>query len=338
MRARYRINNASAAGRTLEAVAASTISPTRLSANRKRERRTILLLLGNILDYWHLLSLDAPTVAVVWTISFAAALHVQLPFLGPLMLALATWLLYVADRLLDAQRPAHPGSLQLRHHFHVRHRGIFLAVAAAIVPLLAWLVATRLEAAPLREDLVLAGCSLVYLFCVHFPLGWFARAQVRLPKEMIVGIIFSAACGIPTWLRDPLARPSLLPLLCLFAALCWINCVAIEWWEATGEGFAMLPRSTQWVGRHFRTVAGSIGGVAVVAMALLLACARGRSYVGLIALYPVLALSCGALTWLHRLNRELNPLRLRAAADAVLLSPILLLPILGVLSHHLHLG
>jgi hypothetical protein len=313
-------------------VAASTISPATLSTTRERERRTALLLLGKALDYWHLLSLDAPTVAVAWTIGFAAALHVQLPVLGPVMLALATWLLYVADRLLDAQRPAHPGSLQLRHHFHQWHRRSLLTVAAVIVPLLVWLIATRLEAAPLREDLVLAGCSLVYLLCVHFPLGCFARARIRLPKEMIVGIIFAAACVIPTWSRVPLARPFLLPPLCLFAALCWINCVAIEFWESTGKNFAHLPRSTRWVGRHFSAVAGMIGGLAVVTTPLLLASAGGRRYTGLLILYPAVTVSCGALVWLHRRRQEIEPLRLRAAADAILLSPVFLLPMLPLLT------
>lgn len=310
-------------------MAASTISPEALATRREQQRTIALRIAGHVLDYWHLLSLDAPTVAVVWTLSFAAALHVTLPILGPTMLALATWLIYVADRLLDAARPAH--ALQTRHDFHHRHRRIFLIVAAAILPLLAWLVATRLDPAPLREDLVLAGCSLVYLVCVHFPLGWVERRHVRLPKELIVGIIFAAACSIPTWSRDPLARPILFLPLCLFASLCWINCVAIEYWESTRESSLNVHGSTLWLGQHLNIVAGLLAAIATATVLFRIA-NRHETAVCL-----SIAISSTALTWLHHRRRELDPLRLRAAADAVLLTPAILVPVSLLVARHLHL-
>jgi len=60
------------------------------------------------LRLWHLASLDAPTVAVVWTLGFAWAASVRLPPWIPVLLALATWAVYVADRLSGcAAVPAH---------------------------------------------------------------------------------------------------------------------------------------------------------------------------------------------------------------------------------------
>ncbi len=315
-------------------MAASTISPVTLATRREGQRHIALRIAGSALDHWHLLSLDAPTVAVVWTLGFATALHLQLPPLGPAMLALATWLVYVADRLLDAARPAHAASLQERHHFHQRHRRIFLSVAAVVLPLLAWLVMTRLDPAPLREDLALAGCSLVYLLCVHFPLGLAARTRIRLPKELIVGIVFAAACGIPTWSRDHAARPVLLLLLCLLATLCWINCVAIEYWQSTLETSVNLHHSTLWLGRNFNTVAGML---AALAAAALVVCGRSRTDIALAALFLSVTISSSALTWLHHRCHRLEPLRLRAAADAVLLTPAMLVPASLFLARHLHL-
>ncbi len=315
-------------------MAASTISPATLATHREQQRHAALRIAGSILDHWHLLSLDAPTVAIVWTLSFAAALHLKLPLLGPTMLALATWLVYVADRLLDAARPAHTTSLQARHYFHQRHRRSFLTVASGVIPLLAWLVITRLEAAPLREDLLLAGCSLVYLLCVHFPLGLAARTNIRLPKELIVGIIFAAACGIPTWSRDHTARPRVFLPLCLFALLCWINCVAIEYWESSRENSARLHHSTLWLGRHFNIAAGTL---AAIAATTLMICVRSHNETALIALCLSMAISCSALAWLHHLRRTLAPLRLRAAADGVLLTPAIVMPVSLFLARHLHL-
>ena len=50
---------------------------------------------------WHLLSLDAPTVAALWTWFIAEACHVHIPLLSTLAMAVAVWTLYAADRLLD---------------------------------------------------------------------------------------------------------------------------------------------------------------------------------------------------------------------------------------------
>lgn len=56
-----------------------------------------------LLRYWHLSSLDAPTVAVVWSLGFAWAAGVRLPVWIPILLALVAWAVYIGDRLLDAR-------------------------------------------------------------------------------------------------------------------------------------------------------------------------------------------------------------------------------------------
>lgn len=96
--------------------------------------------MGRILDapapvrLWHLLSLDAPTVAAAWSLGFAKAAGVRLPAWVPLLLALVTWVVYIGDRLLDARtalRTEQVHQLRQRHLFHWQHRrGIFpLALA-----------------------------------------------------------------------------------------------------------------------------------------------------------------------------------------------------------------
>jgi hypothetical protein len=55
------------------------------------------------LALWHLLSLDAPTIAALWTWFIASANHIHLPIASTLAMALAVWMLYAADRLMDAR-------------------------------------------------------------------------------------------------------------------------------------------------------------------------------------------------------------------------------------------
>ncbi len=52
----------------------------------------------------NLLSLDAPVVAVLWQILFARCFQVPVDALAALLLLLTVWLIYAADRTLDAWR------------------------------------------------------------------------------------------------------------------------------------------------------------------------------------------------------------------------------------------
>ena len=80
------------------------------------------------LRLWHLLSLDAPTVAVLWSLGFAKVAGVRLPGWVPVLLALMTWCVYISDRLLDARSAVHERQirrLRQRHRFHWQYRRIF---------------------------------------------------------------------------------------------------------------------------------------------------------------------------------------------------------------------
>ena len=66
----------------------------------------------------NLLSLDAPIVALLWQILFARCFHARVGFLPSLLLVLAVWLIYAADRTLDAWSGS---AAQPRHEFYRRH-------------------------------------------------------------------------------------------------------------------------------------------------------------------------------------------------------------------------
>jgi len=86
------------------------------------------------LALWHKASLDAPTVAIVWTLGFAFAAGVSLPLWVPALVGLVTWAVYTSDRLLDARSALasmQPSRLRHRHRFHWRHRRLLVALAAA---------------------------------------------------------------------------------------------------------------------------------------------------------------------------------------------------------------
>ncbi len=250
------------------------------------------------LKLWHLLSLDAPTVAILWTCFVARATHTAMTPEFPAAMFLAVWILYVVDRLLDARRAV---GLEVRHHFHDAHRTAFLAaIGVASAGLLALVVLARLPALTFALYLGLAAALALWFAFVH-------RGPCRtLPKEFVTGAFFSAAIFIPF-----ASRQTLVPAI-LFAALCSLNCLYIQTWENPEGGAA---HASTGIARRF---------LPQISLALIL--------FPLVHLGPIsLAISAAAalLVLLHRFRGDVEATTLRAAADLVLLTPVLVLPFLS---------
>ena len=281
----------------------ATLSALQTGSSSKPETRSIIHL-------WHLTSLDAPTVAIVWTLAFAWAADQQLPARIPLVVGLCAWTCYILDRILDAH--SSNGPLRPRHHFHHRHRRIFipLAICAIIAALL--LVLIFMPVAARVRNTSLAVAAVAYFATVHFPAR---RIRIRfrfptMPKELFVAVIFTIACATPTLARaTPPNRLLLVPVTLTFIALAWLNCRAIEVWESRSRTLVAVQ------GLALTTIA---------AVAALLIARSGHPRAGL--LMAAAALSAALLALLDRWQTKLAPTTLRAAADLVLLTPLLLIP------------
>jgi hypothetical protein len=281
------------------------------------------------LRFWHLASFDAPTVAVVWTLAFAWAGCVRLPVWIPVLLALTAWAVYVADRLLDARaalRTSNLLGLRERHLFHHRHRRLLAPLAIAAACGAACIVFTLMPAPARERGSVLGAAALAYFTGVHSSRGpsirWFSGWRLSsIPpffrKELLVGLLFTSACVFPAFGRAapqgsfPAWPLSAAPIF--YALLAWLNCHAIDRWES--QPSASKTRISIWA--YTLAIAG-----------LLIACTLEPRPAALVAAGAFSAL---LLALLDRLRDRLTPLALRAGADLVLLTPLLLLAPWGLL-------
>ncbi len=271
---------------------------------------------------WHLLSLDAPTIAALWVWFIAAADHIRLPLSSIAAMFLAVWMLYAADRLLDTRmldsQSRQEQHLEARHYFHHRHRSAFLTAillaSAALAPLL-----LRLSMGAIHLYLLLGGLLFGYFILIHA-----TRSAHRFPKEIAVGIFFAAATFIPTVARQPSLRLVLLPSAILLAMLCSLNCLFIYAWEHDPKRPSAPDHpahaTTRFALRHLPLFAVAI---AFAGMVLTLLFHRTPWQIPLST-----AVSAALLLALHHRRHHIGSLALRAAADLVLLTPLLLIPFL----------
>ncbi|HEY0161850.1 MAG TPA: hypothetical protein VGB69_04165 [Edaphobacter sp.] len=265
------------------------------------------------LALWHLLSLDAPTVATLWTWFIARASRVTLNTIPLLAMAAAVWTLYAADRLLDAQT-SEVDALEDRHHFHQQHRPGFMAGIGLASILLATLL-PRIPEQAIQLYLILGGLVFGYFILIHA-----TRSAHRLPKEIAVGVCFAAATFIPTVAREPGLRLSLLAPALLLAAACSLNCLFIYAWEH--------PHPTGPQPHLITAIALRCLLPLTLAVTILSAGLAVFDRHAPWTLYAAVSFAAIALLLLHLRRRALQPLELRAAADLALLTPLLLVPFL----------
>jgi hypothetical protein len=279
------------------------------------------ILMGPV-EYWHLLSLDAPTVAVLWAFAFARVFHTGLPWATLAILFAGTWLLYVADRILDGLRlgrgPARSAAiarLRDRHFFYIRHRTAVLGVAIPVAAIVIWLVCTRMTPAVRMADAVIFAVACNYFCLVHLPHG---GSEWRFPKELMVALVFAAATVVPAWTRLGRHHRALILLAALFAALCWLNCMAIEKWEQDSDSPTM-DATTRWGQKNLHSISAAVGASAILIAGYFL-CVGNIPVAGL-----CLAMALSADLFLVLDRSRLSKFHLRIAADAALLTPLILL-------------
>lgn len=284
--------------------------------------------------WWHMLSFDAPTVAVLWCWFFAAVFGIRFSWIVLSTLALGTWCVYIADRLLDGILFRNPYILRDRHWFYIRHRGFFVrAWIAAAIPL-GYLILFRVQPSVRRDDILLGLIGISYFGLIH---GLCRGRGFRFPKELAVGYLFAIATAVPVWTRTtvPLERAGLALGVAAFGTACWLNCVAIQVWEdaearelmhdalavdnaicfaanVEGSGLARFPSKCLMT---FSMV------LAAVNICLAVLTAKTTAW----PIFACVGFSAFFFAILIRYNGRFSAVTLRIAADAALLTPLVFL-------------
>lgn len=266
----------------------------------------------------HLLSLDAPAVAVLWQLLFVKVLHARVAPVATEVLALVIWLIYVADRILDSYQADQNAREPLRHQFYRAYRKAFLLPFFAVLLFTAWTCYADLGLRIRRDGLWLASLVGLYLMLVHAVGG---KARGWFPKELAVAILFGAGTLMPVAIRVPFHLFFLLPFLLFFSVL-WMNTLLIEYseWLTLREGDEGRPHaSTILLGKHLAAFGVGAGIVALFAT-IVPAFAPARPILLAEAL-SALALAGLGFYWC-RISSHTVGQAVGVAADMALLAPL----------------
>lgn len=209
----------------------------------------------------HLLSLEAPVVAVVWQEALAQYHRIDLMPAVSIGLGLVVWLIYVTDRLLDAIR-GDPAKLDPRHAFYRRNWRWF---AWVLIPA-ASLAALWLAVWAIPEDLMWQCAALGVMVAVYLgacsPRPKWKPAPLTiafiglgtllfiagLPASAHLKLVLSVAVLLMMVMRSPssqrLGAQTRLPKELIASLLFTLGCTAAVHFFTVDDGLAELVAET----------------------------------------------------------------------------------------------
>jgi hypothetical protein len=265
----------------------------------------------------NLLSLDAPLVAMAWLYVFAKTWRLGYhPWEAYASLGLAVWIIYAADRLLDASLATLPvDQLESRHRFHVEHRRFFrisLVVAFAVA---LTLVVTKMPMAIYKY--LLMGGVLVGGFFGLSMLSSQEPREVPYSKNIMAGVTFAFGTAMTAHIyRSEFGIYDMLTsreFLC-FSVLCILNISAIDLWEHAARSPDLEIKASDELSL---TLPLTVLGAAALGYAVMDQEQASRPF-----FYAILT-GAGLLYVLNRQRGRFRMDTLRVLADVVLLIPVL---------------
>ncbi len=169
------------------------------------------------------LSLDAVAVAVAWHLLLDGD---QTNGCQTITLALIVWLVYTADRWLDARRLSWGEPRMLRHDFAARHAHP-IRLAWCLIAAVTLCLITTLPRQLITHSAALAGCVLIYALITH-------RTNIRAwrsIKPYVAGVLFALGVSLPLWFGITFATINDGLKIAMFASLCVFNCLIVSMFD-----------------------------------------------------------------------------------------------------------
>ncbi|GAB3644276.1 UbiA prenyltransferase family protein [Spirosoma arcticum] len=164
----------------------------------------------------------------------------------PIVLALAVFVIYTTDRLLDIRQPNRPPTN--RHRFHHRYTTLLWCVVAGATAL-GLILTFFLPGSVIRFGFVLGGICGAYVVTVFRLPAWH---PALLLKEPLVALLFSAGIWGSVWVQRPVVSGIEITEALMFVGIAFQNLILFDVMEkrellgVTHSGAATFSLATAW--------------------------------------------------------------------------------------------
>lgn len=177
----------------------------------------------NIITWITSLSLDAPIVVLAWQNAISVHYSIDLGLHHRLLVFLAVWLGYTADRWIDAWK--HKVNVSQRHSFHALRRWSLFVLWISILILSVMASLRELTSSELRNGLILTFFSIVITGIVQ--LIRLGRYRTIVKSAFTSLLITSSVLLFAT----PDSGKLLLEAFSVMSGLFFLNCILIHSWD-----------------------------------------------------------------------------------------------------------
>lgn len=257
----------------------------------------------------HVLSLEAPLVAVLWQMGLAKAHGLHLMPMVHVGLGLVVWIIYVLDRLWDTFRQP-KAELDVRHAFYRRHRVLSMAL---LMPL-ALAAAAWIALKEIPEGILWQAVSIAVFVALYFFIYVARIAPALMPRPHAAALLFALGCtasirffSMPETWADPMLECAVLTLLFLAN----LSALAAKEEEAVGK-------PAHWHAAHPTLLGGNV----LVMVAVLYFIQKGTFDAVLLAPATAALVGLALMTILHRFRGKLSVEQHRVLADLAMILPL----------------
>ena len=192
--------------------------------------KKIRILIITLFELLNRVSLDAPLVVLVWQEIISIDLNINPTLNQKVVLLLAIWLAYSADRYLECFGQRSGLKLHSRHIFYLKNQKSFLMIWVIIL-----LISVQLSMNSFSSFQIITGWSVVVLAIGNQTFSYFESSGTKkiFSKKNRTSLLLSLACiYLPFSLGILLECLSILIFLFF---LFWLNCTQINLWENAND-------------------------------------------------------------------------------------------------------
>ena len=187
-------------------------------------------MLSKIYSYGQLLSLDVVLGAICSALFLSSFLEIVLPYSVLSCLALAVWIIYTADHLIDAYK-IRKAATSARHTFHQRHFTVLITLVILASGITIYIVVTLIPPNTRIWGLYLGAIVLVYFGI----LVWWKPQSLFFKETMVAAIYTSGIFLGPLSIMSSSVPTRVWPFIIQFWLLALVNLLEFSLFEQEAD-------------------------------------------------------------------------------------------------------